>query len=175
MKKGVTRDFRWESCLPSEFTWVEVGGITWNSWIRAGLLPEPWTNSAVCRWADLSWGWLESFSLCNHPRGGHEGGWQCHVEPDVEILHFCQDDQVRGGIYRTSFWGWGWELHVLELACPAAGLLLPAELTLSSLGGLLGQILPQPYTEHAKRKRQGYCKKSSRNVEFSVSFASRRK
>lgn len=36
---------------------------------------------------------------CKRHGQGHEGGWQCHVEPDVEILHFCQDDQVRGHLY----------------------------------------------------------------------------
>lgn len=37
----------------------------------------------------------ESFSLRKHFREGHEGRWQCNVESDVEILHFCQDNQVR--------------------------------------------------------------------------------
>lgn len=55
------------------------------------------------------------------------------MEPDVEILHLCQDHQV-----------WG-DLHGLVLGRMKGAvlleLLLPAELTLSSLGGFPGWIL----------------------------------
>lgn len=59
-------------------------------------------------------------------------------------------------------------MRVLEL-------LLPAGLTLRGL--LRWVLLPQPYTERVKRKLQDYGreKKSSKNVEFSVSFTGRRK
>lgn len=72
---------------------MEVGGITWSWWIRAGLVPEPWAGSAVLLSRPVL-GSLGILSLCKHSGEGHEGGWQCHVESDVEILHLCQDHQV---------------------------------------------------------------------------------
>lgn len=69
-------------------------------WLGAG-----WSGGRRNPWelVNQSWGWLccaaEPCPAAGAPHlctAQHEGGWQCRVEPHVEVLHFCQDHQVRG-------------------------------------------------------------------------------
>lgn len=64
-----------------------------------------WSGGRRNHWELVNQSWAGSAALPSPvPAAGdphlctaqHEGGWQCHVEPHVEVLHFCQDHQVRG-------------------------------------------------------------------------------